>query len=279
MARLFRPILIGLAVTLAGAIPWGLLAGVNFKVSPALPWSVPAMGVFLFFYWRFLSATPARRAGLRANSTSPGQWLWALVAFSFGFAAINATKLVLNTWFDLPVSAPPDIGKVPLASVIAYVFMLALVAAVTEEAGFRGFMQGPLERSHGPLVAILIGGVVFWIGHILQFGGNYRLFLISIWYFLAASALMGAIAWLTDSILPSLAAHAVGDFVFTLLTLWAFAKGENIEKASSGSSAFSLSILMAVITLPLSLFALRQLSKCPKSRIADIRCHNLQSPD
>jgi membrane protease YdiL (CAAX protease family) len=218
------------------------------------------MGVILFFYWHLLSATPARRAGLRANPITPLQWSWALIAFGFGFTAINATKVVLNTWLDLPVSAPPEIGKVPLASVVAYVFMLSLVAAVTEEAGFRGFMQGPLERSHGPFVAILIGGVIFWIGHILQFAGAYRLFLLSIWYFLAASALMGAIAWLTNSILPSLAAHAIGDFLFTLLTLWAFAHGFNLEKTSPGSTPFHLAILIAVIAVALALWAFRRLA-------------------
>ena len=36
---------------------------------------------------------------------------------------------------------------------------------VSEEAGFRGYMQGPLMRRYGPVVAVLVVSVVFWVAH------------------------------------------------------------------------------------------------------------------
>ena len=49
----------------------------------------------------------------------------------------------------------------PRATVLALLLMAAPVAGVVEEAAFRGYMQGPIERQYGLIVAILVTGTMF----------------------------------------------------------------------------------------------------------------------
>jgi membrane protease YdiL (CAAX protease family) len=43
--------------------------------------------------------------------------------------------------------------------------MASVVAGVTEEAAFRGYMQTRIERQYGLLIAILVNGVMFGLLH------------------------------------------------------------------------------------------------------------------
>lgn len=67
-------------------------------------------------------------------------------------------------------------------------------------------MQQPIERRHGPVAAILITGIVFGLAHFT----HPEVTLILLPYFVAVAAVYGALAYLTNSILPSLVLHTVG---------------------------------------------------------------------
>jgi membrane protease YdiL (CAAX protease family) len=54
--------------------------------------------------------------------------------------------------------------------------MGALIAGVAEESAFRGYMQRPIERRHGLMVAVLITGTTFAVAH-LDFTSNLYLWL------------------------------------------------------------------------------------------------------
>ena len=43
--------------------------------------------------------------------------------------------------------------------------MGSLVAGIAEESGFRGYMQGPIEPRHGPVIAFLVTGGLFGFAH------------------------------------------------------------------------------------------------------------------
>ena len=45
-----------------------------------------------------------------------------------------------------PINVP---AAMPFATVFLLVVMASIVAGVVEEAAFRGYMQGPIERRHG----------------------------------------------------------------------------------------------------------------------------------
>jgi membrane protease YdiL (CAAX protease family) len=94
--------------------------------------------------------------------------------------------------------------------------MASVVAGVVEEAAFRGYMQGAIERRHGPVVAILVTGALFGLGHFTHHPDSM---LSMMPFYLAVAAIYGGLAYLTNSILPGLVLHAVGD-VFSLTRLW-----------------------------------------------------------
>jgi membrane protease YdiL (CAAX protease family) len=93
--------------------------------------------------------------------------------------------------------------------------MQSVVAGVTEEAAFRGYMQSPIERRYGLAVAILVNGALFGL---LHFGNHPRDVLLMLPYYIAVAAVYGGLTWAADSILPALVLHSAGDIV--VLTRW-----------------------------------------------------------
>jgi len=83
-------------------------------------------------------------------------------------------------------------------------------------------MQGPIERRHGPVVAILVSGAVFGFAHFTHHPASV---LAMMPYYLAVTAIYGGLAYATNSILPSLVLHAGGD-IFELNRLWATGQPE-----------------------------------------------------
>lgn len=85
--------------------------------------------------------------------------------------------------------------------------MSAAVAGVVEEASFRGYMQGPIERRHGPVVAILVTGSLFGFAHF----SHPEVTLILMPWYLGVAAVYGMLAYLTNSIFPGMVLHAGGN--------------------------------------------------------------------
>ena len=79
-------------------------------------------------------------------------------------------------------------------------------------------MQGPIEKSHGIWVAILITGTMFALVHLD--------FTPVLWpYYLAVAAIYGTTAYLANSILPAVVLHTSGN-VYSNLDLWIHGKAE-----------------------------------------------------
>lgn len=94
----------------------------------------------------------------------------------------------------------------------------APVAAVIEEAAFRGYMQGPIERRYGLIFAIIVTGTMFAIAHL-----DFQLVL---WpYYVAVSAIYGTVASLINSILPAMVLHTAGN-LYSNLDLWLYGTAE-----------------------------------------------------
>jgi len=68
--------------------------------------------------------------------------------------------------------------------------MGSVVAGVTEEVAFRGYMQTPLERRFGLTAAIFIPGIAFGI---LHFPNHSRDVLVMLPYYVAVTAVYGGI--------------------------------------------------------------------------------------
>ena len=80
-----------------------------------------------------------------------------------------------NRWVaDMDGSADPDSSTLvdrnygDRVGILPEVFQWQLVAGITEEVGFRGYMQVPLEQKYGPGIAVLLVSLVFVVAHLNQ---------------------------------------------------------------------------------------------------------------
>ncbi|HEX7051207.1 MAG TPA: CPBP family intramembrane glutamic endopeptidase [Longimicrobiales bacterium] len=225
MGAAIRAVLIGLLVMLAGTIPRNIAFAANLRYHAGVPWAVPLVAVYLWFFWRYLNgagppdATAAeRRTSLRATRIPGHVWAWALLAGGLGIIALVLALRVANRLVVLPPQRLPDLAQVPPVTVLALLLMAAPVAGVVEEAAFRGYMQGPLERRYGIAVAILITGTMFAVSHLD--------FTLILWpYYVAVAAIYGTVTYLTDSILPAVVLHTGGN-VYSNLDLWLHGQAE-----------------------------------------------------
>ena len=217
--------MLGIAVLLGGSLPWGaLLAPANLRFGTVVPWAIAPMAAYLWAYWKFIrgdwgpSATAAsRRLNLRANAL-PGQaWGASLLAGMLGFSALFAFLAVMARLVPLPASAALTTPEgMPRITAFLLLTMSSIVAGVTEESAFRGYMQGPVERRYGLLPAILVNGIAFGLLHFPNHPGDVLLMLP---YYIAVSAVYGGLTWAANSILPALVMHSGGD-VWSLGRLW-----------------------------------------------------------
>ena len=210
---LLRAILSGLALAAVGTTPWALLSSANLKYWSLVPWSVPPTLLWLWFFWRYArgegwprSTTEARRVNLRANEVV--DWGAAIFAGMFGLAAVVLLLRVMNRMVPVAQQQVPDISRIPGITLLLILATGALVAGVVEEAAFRGYMQSPIERRHGPVIASPVTGVLFGAMHF----SHPEVTLAMMPYYVAVAAVYGMLAYLTNSILPSLVLHALGNF-------------------------------------------------------------------
>ena len=133
-----------------------------------------------------------------------------------------ATRMVV-----LPQQQLPDLSQVPRITMISLLLMAAPVAGIVEEAAFRGYMQGPIERRYGMAVAILVTGTMFAVAHLD--------FTLVLWpYYVAVAAIYGTVTHLTSSILPAIVLHTSGN-LYSNFDLWLHGQAE--WQAPSGPAA------------------------------------------
>lgn len=226
-----RAVVTGLAVLVAGELPWSgiaghaALAGWNQRVLVAVPWAILPMALYLWLYWRYLDGTgwphataQSRRTSLRAHRLSGEVWGMSLLAGFIGLATLLPLTRIMSRVVTLPAEAVPIVTppNMPFVTMFLLLAMASVIAGVVEEAAFRGYMQGPIERRYGPIVAILVSGVVFGL---LHFEHHPASVLAMLPFYLAVAAVYGGVAYLSNSILPAVVLHAGGD-VFSLTRLW-----------------------------------------------------------
>ena len=221
----------GVAVLLVGNVPWagfgGVvpgLAGLNLRFGVQVPWAIVPMAVYLWCYWKFIGgrwgprgSAELRRFSLRATRLSTKMWGASLLAGLLGFVTLLMFLTVMGRLVSQPatppIATPPEM---PSATAFLLLAMASIVAGVTEEAAFRGYMQGPIERQYGLAPAILITGTIFGL---LHFSNHPADVLKMLPYYVAVSAVYGGLTWAANSILPALVLHTGGD-VWSLSRLW-----------------------------------------------------------
>ncbi len=224
MSSILAAIGIGVLVLLVGNLPFNVLRAWNLNVGVAVPWAVLPAALYLWAYWRFIggrwgggASAAARRENLRANRLSLRVWGAALAAGLVGFGCLVALLAFAARLVHLPASSPiVTPAGMPVVTALTLIVMASIVAGVTEEAAFRGYMKGPIERRHGLAIAILVSGTLFGL---LHFPTHPADVLWMLPYYIAVSAVYGGLTWAANSILPALVLHVVGDVV-VLIRWW-----------------------------------------------------------
>ncbi len=225
MNTIFGAIVSGIGVLLACSLAWGaLLAPLNLRLVPSVPWAIVPMAIYLVAYWRYVGGrlgssetATTRRHLLRARAVAPDVWPLAIVTGLVGFGALLTLVTLMARLMAMPATAPIQTPPgMPAATAFALLTMSSIVAGVSEEAAFRGYMQGPIEQRYGLAVAILVNGTMFGL---LHFPNHPTAVLPMLPYYIGVSALYSGLTWATNSILPALVLHAGGD-VWSLTRLW-----------------------------------------------------------
>lgn len=216
------PILLGLLVSLGGLVPWMVMAPLNARVWPELPWAAGATLLYLAVYLAWLNGAgppgrwkAARRYRLRLWRVDSRAWSREGIGVTLALLAAIAGLTMLWILVGAPAQ-PPDLSAYPTtAYLVSVVVMTPLVAGVVEEAAYRGYMQRGLER-FGAGHAIVVSAAAFALAHGVH--GLHTLLLLGPGIFIAG-VIYGLLARHTGSILPGMLAHFLGDLSYTYFGL------------------------------------------------------------
>ena len=257
-------VLLASLIAAFGTGVWTFLIGSNLATSPAIPWAVVAMAVVLWLMWQYLggkwwprSTSEARRSYLRANPVSREVFTWALLAGVLSLVALAGYWIVLVELAGAGGNPTiPDYSKYPLLTVVLGLVMGSLVSPITEEAAFRGYGQVILERVFPAGAAIMISAVLFALWH----GPTQGFFWSKLLFYFVVGVDFGAIAYLTESTLPAIPVHILGDLTFFFL-IWPYDAARPLVWKSGADLWFWVFAAQAIIFTALALLAFRRLAK------------------
>jgi membrane protease YdiL (CAAX protease family) len=245
---------------------WAALLLTNLSHAPALPWSSLAMALLLWALWSFLDGKwgpvrtrAARREYLRAAPLPRRVYSWALAAGLLWVVFLSGFWIVLGQMVSVPGNKLPDFSALPMVTVLATLVIACASGAVSEEAGFRGYFQGALERSGFGAAAILCTALLMAPIHALTQGFVWP----TLVFYLLVDAMLGSLAYFTKSIRPGVVVHAVGLFTF-FGVIWPRDKDRLPIWQSGADIWFWIHLGQTVLFAVLSLFALQRLAKLAK---------------
>jgi hypothetical protein len=163
-----------------------------------------------------------------------------------------------------PGNRLPDFAAYPPLTVALVLGMASLVAAVSEEVGIRGYVQGTLERSLRPPVAIVVAALAIAPAHGLTQGFAWPILL----FYLLVDVTFGTSAHLTDSILPGIVVHGVGILIFFSL-IWPRDASRVSVREGGADGWFWFHAAQAVIFAALAVLAFVRLARITEAARAD----------
>ena len=276
---IIKAILTGTLVAVVGTVTWALLVKANLELFPNVPWSLLPAALFLWLYWRYLkgewwpeSTSAIRRKNLRANPLPAEVWGSAIFAGITGLVALLLFMRLMNRMIQLPQQHLTAGEPIPTVTLFFLLLMGSAVAGIIEEAAFRGYMQGPIEKRHGPVIAILITGTLFGFAHFTH--PETTLALMP--FYMGVAVIYGMMAYLTNSILPGMVLHAAGD-VFGGLDLLArgqsewqtSAKPEPLVWETGADYSFWLTFIIFIVSFSGAIWAYKSLASVARDTAVD----------
>jgi membrane protease YdiL (CAAX protease family) len=213
MWAVLRHLLIGLGVMAAVTATWSVAAIANLRLSPQVPWAIPLGVTYVGLVGAYLngrgwpaSTASIRRRHFRARLVYGAEARWSLLAGTLAIMCLWLVFAALGSEESQP--SPGREATLPAGILLMFVIVGSAVTALGEEGGLRGFMQTPLEQRFGPRAAIAMTAVTFVLIHATR--GLPVLVSMGPFY-LVTGLVYGLLAYLTQSILPALALHFLGD--------------------------------------------------------------------
>ena len=243
-----RAILLGLFVFEVGNVA----SIASLTIIPA-PWSIVVVGGILWLYWKYFSGNwrpkvtaEARRYNFRGLKLSGAVWKWGLIAAMLLVIVWQAGLVTTFRIIEFPQEAftsEYNLGDAPLWLAWLFIVMAALVAGITEETGFRGYMQLPLEKRYGPIVGITIVSIVFLVLHLNQAWATSVLINL-----FAVSVMFGILTYTTGSLIPAIISHTVLD-IFNFSFWWTDVAGRFERQTISETGIDSHFVIWALILI------------------------------
>lgn len=222
-----KAVLLGIVVYALGSFP--SLAAVS---TIPFPFSLIALFLVLFFYLKYFSGRLGNKGPLsvrfrtenfRAIRLSGGVWKWA--AFGALIFVVMQQSMFVVTFrvfeYDPDVMVTFQLGDNPAWLLWFLIVASALIAGISEEVGFRGYMQVPMESKYKPWGANLIVSVIFLLLHLNQgwaVPSMYGILFVS-------SILIGMLVIASNSLLPGIIAHFAVD-IFNFSYWWSDLAGK-----------------------------------------------------
>ena len=213
MIGVAKAIVGGVLIALIPANVWPILL---VKLGAPLASVCEAVFLGLFIWWASGGGPPrsfrtSRRAAFRGVPRSAALWTWSLIAAVAFAATVHAALVFLFRLVPFPAEAfhqGYDFSFIPSRSLQwLAVVVSAASAGICEEVGFRGYMQRPLEASHGPRTAIFVSSLFFMLLHLSK--GWALIGMVPIVF--GAGVLLGVLAWASGSLIPSMIGHTIMD--------------------------------------------------------------------
>lgn len=270
--------MVGVAISFAGPLVW-LALWKHLQKGTQVPWTVLPMLGIVALSWRYLSGwgwpsatSEGRRRALRAFWPSAGTTPLTLVSVvAIAFCAVSAVIVGLRLGRFPAEDFAPSQALLALPPVLAWskVMMISLAAGFFEEAGFRGYLQSALEGRLRPTLAIALTSLLFWaihLGHGWATGDLIQTLAIAVPFFVA-SAFLGALAYVTNTIGPGMVAHTIMDAVLLPLQ-WGLAGSYNVMplEESGVDRHFVVWSSVLVCSAAVSVYALVGLSRTRASQ-------------
>lgn len=257
------------AIVLVGQTLWGVMAMVNVKLTPAIPWSAAVMPFVLAALVAFLAGRigpkrEGRRAMVPLAHVSARAWGWSLAAGGAAVIAAAALWTVMATLVRVPPNMLPDLKGVPMTTVVPMLLVGVAAAPLSDEIAFRGYAMNLIRRRFSATTALVITSLIFAAAHLTQ--GFYAPKLLV--YFLAGLS-FGYVALRTGSLLPAMVVHSFGDLTFFTL-VWSHDAGRRLIGEGGADGWFFANLALLALFTPLALLGFRQLAKASAAEQAAI---------
>lgn len=232
--RFFEKIPVPIKAILTGIVVYSLgsfssLAAIS--IAP-FPFSLVLLIMVMYIYIEYFSGRLGNKGPLsvrfrtenfRAVRLSSGVWKWAAFGALIFVVVQQAMFVVTFRVFEYD----PDVmitflpGDQPAWLLWYLVVASALIAGISEEIGFRGYMQVPMETKYGPWVANTIVSVIFLLFHLNQAWAEPAMYPLLFF----SSILIGMLVIASNSLLPGIIAHFAVD-IFNFSYWWSDLAGK-----------------------------------------------------